>query len=259
MLKIERFGLVKWKRRKSLASLQGLMSWMETKMKSRMRATAPLRSAGSGTRHINQLLAGKSPQCWVCDTSTHWVNQYERLKSMSPEKCLKTVRENHACFSCLKKAGRDHRASNCSRQKQCTQRTNGDQCKHHHHVLLHPANPTASVGVASVGNDTEAMLPVITVEMSGKDNRHKRGNVLLDSGAQISPICASTAETLGLKGKDVSITIKKVSDEEEVLEVYQVPITSLESGAKFTVKTVGIPQISDDISKIDVDNVAKAA
>ena len=40
-------------------------------------------------------------------------------------------------------------------------------------------------------------------------------------------------------------------------KVYQVPITSLESGAKFTVKAVGIPQISDDISKIDVDNVAK--
>ena len=193
---------------KSLASLHGLMSWMETEMKSRMRATAPLRSAGSGTRHINQLLAGKSPKCWVCDTSTHWVDQCERFKSMSPEERLKTVRENHACFSCLKKAGRDHRASNCSRRKQCTQRTNGDQCQYHHHVLLHPANPAASVGVASVGNDTEAMLPVITVEMSGKDNRHKKGNVLLDSGAQISLICASTAKTLGLKGKDVSITIK---------------------------------------------------
>ena len=141
---------------KSLASLQGLMSWMETEMKSRMRATAPLRSAGSGTGHINQLLAG-SPKCWVCYTSTHWVGQCERFKSMSPEERLKTVRDNHACFSCLKKAGRDHRASNCSRRKQCTQRTNGDQCKYHHRVLLHPADPAASVGVLSVGNDTEAI------------------------------------------------------------------------------------------------------
>ena len=38
----------------------------------------------------------------------------------------------------------------------------------------------------------------------------KKGNVLLDSGVQISLICASTAKTLGLKEKDVSITIKKV-------------------------------------------------
>ena len=66
---------------------------------------------------------------------------------------------------------------------------------------------------------------------------------------------------MGLKGKDISITIKKVGGEEEVLatKVYQVPITSLESGAKFTVKEIGLLQISDDISKIDVDNVAKAA
>ena len=107
-----KIGAREVEKEKILASLQGLMSWMETEMKSRMRATAPLRSAGSGTRHINQLLAGKSPKCWVFDTSTHWVDQCERFKSMSPEERLKTVRENHACFSCLKKAGREHRASN---------------------------------------------------------------------------------------------------------------------------------------------------
>ena len=186
---------------KSLASLQGLMSWIETEMKSRMRATAPLRSAGPGTRHINQLLAGKSPKCWVCDTSTHWVDQCERFKSMSPEERLKTVRENHACFSCLKKAGRDHRASNCSRRKQCTQRTNGDQCKYHHHVLLHPANPAASVGVASVGNDTEAMLPVITVEMSGKDNRHEKGKRITGLWSTNKSDLCKHSKNLRVKGK----------------------------------------------------------
>ena len=38
------------------ASLQCLMSWMETEMKSRMRATAPLRSPGQNPRHINHLI-----------------------------------------------------------------------------------------------------------------------------------------------------------------------------------------------------------
>ena len=47
------------------------------------------------------------------------------------------------------------------------------------------------------------MLPVITVEMSGKDNRHKKGNIILDSGAQISLIFASRAKTLGLKGRRI--------------------------------------------------------
>ena len=47
--------------------------------------------------------------------------------------------------------------------------------------------------------------------------------------------------------------------EEEVLatKLYQVPITSLESGAKFTVKAVGIPHISDDISNINIGEMAK--
>ncbi|CAB4032034.1 E3 ubiquitin- ligase UBR7, partial [Paramuricea clavata] len=161
------------------ASLQGLIAWMETEMKSRMRATAPLRNQSQGSRYVNQLSGGKPPK--------------------------------------------------------------------------------SSVGVASVENNTEAMLPVITVKISGKNNRHKQGNILLDSGAQISLICTSTAKNLDLKGKDVSITIRKVGGEEEVLatKVYQVPITSLESGAKFTVKAVGIPHISDDISNINIDEMVK--
>lgn len=127
------------------------------------------------------------------------------------------MRENHACFTCLKKAGRDHRASKYSRRKQCAQKTDGNHCKYHHHVLLHSANPAASVSVASVGNDTKAMLPVITIEMLGKDNQHKKGNVLLESGSQINLICMSTAKSFGLTGKGVLISIKKVGGEEEVL------------------------------------------
>jgi hypothetical protein len=63
---------------------------------------------------------------------------------------------------------------------------------------------------------------------------------------------------LDLKGKDVSITIIKVGGEEVLAtKLYQVPITSLESGAKFTVKAVGIPHISDNISNINIGEMAK--
>ncbi|XP_028397206.1 uncharacterized protein LOC114521015 [Dendronephthya gigantea] len=176
---------------------------------------------------------------------------------MKPEERLKAVKENHACFSCLKRAGRDHKASNCSRRKQCEQKVNDVQCKYYHHVLLHSADPRASVGLATLGSNAEAILPVITVKLSGKNNQHKNSNILLDTGAQTSLICTTTAESLNLKGKDVSITITKVQGDEEVLEtkVYQVPITSLETGAKFTVKAVGIPHISSDVSRIDIHNL----
>ena len=196
------------------ATLQGLLSWMETEMKTRIRATAQLRSSGQSSRSVNQFSGGKPPKCWICDNSTHWVDQCEKFKLMSPDERLKTVKENHACFSCLKKAGRDHRASNCSRRKQCTQKINDVQCKYYHHVLLHPANSTPTVGVA-IETNKEAMLPVVAAKISGKNNQHQRGNILIDSGAQISLICTSTAENLQLKGKNVSITIKKVGGEEK--------------------------------------------
>jgi hypothetical protein len=70
-------------------------------------------------------------------------------------------------------------------------------------VLLH-------VGVASLSNNHESMLPVIAANIFGPENIQKRGNVLFDSGAQISLIRQETADCLGLKGKDISVTIAKV-------------------------------------------------
>ena len=46
------------------ASLQGLIAWMEMEMKSRMRATAPLRNPSQGSRYVNQLSGGKPPKAW---------------------------------------------------------------------------------------------------------------------------------------------------------------------------------------------------
>ena len=100
---------------------------------------------------------------------------------------------------------------------------------------------------------TKSRFPII---LCRKKNLKAIHNFL--QSAQISLICTNTAKNLGLRGKDVSITIKKVGGEEVLAtKVYQVPITSLESGAKFTVKAFGIPQISDNIAEIDVGNMAK--
>ena len=85
----------------------------------------------------------------------------------------------------------------------------------------------------------------------------KRGNVLLDSGAQISLVKQETAENLGLKGKDVSITITKVGgvDENVKTKVYKVPVTSLDTRKTYSVTAVGIPCISDDVIDIKTDKI----
>ena len=83
----------------------------------------------------------------------------------------------HACFSSLKKAGKIYNSSNYSRRKQCTEKQNDTQCKYYHHLLLHSASYTNSVGVASAISNRGAVLPVVSVDILGA-NGNKCVNLL---------------------------------------------------------------------------------
>jgi hypothetical protein len=89
----------------------------------------------------------------------------------------------------------------------------------------------------------EVVLPVISANIGSKDGLFKRGNVLLDSGAQISLIRQETASALGLNGKNTSVTITKVGGQEETVKTkaYKVEVTSIDDNKKFMIKAIGIP------------------
>ena len=138
-------------------------------MKSCMRVTTPLRSGYQSFKILSHVGYGDgkrtaNDKCWLCKVSTHWTDQCSKFISMNPGDRLKAVKENHGCFSCLKRAGRDHNVSNCSRRCQCNEMISGIQCKYFHHPLIHTAGtmypPTALV-VSSVANNGEAMLPIV--------------------------------------------------------------------------------------------------
>ena len=158
-------------------TLHGLLSWMTAEMKSRMRATAPVRS-GSSQRSINQFKTEEDSRekhkCWICKVSTHWPDQCRKFQSLSIDDRLKTVKDNHACFSCLKRAGRNHRESNCSRRKKCVKSENGQECQAYHHPLLHK---TAAVGVAATAalDSVGVILPVLTATLQGQDGMQNKG------------------------------------------------------------------------------------
>lgn len=63
----------------------------------------------------------------------------------------------------------------------------------------------------------EAILPVLFVNIGSANGLFKCGNMLLDSGAQVSLIRQERADTLGLKSKDVSVTVTKVGGDEETM------------------------------------------
>ena len=66
---------------KKEATLENLIAWMTTEMKTRMRATAPLRSTQG--RHpvgsFNADVSGSYPKCWVCKNSNHFVDQCKKF------------------------------------------------------------------------------------------------------------------------------------------------------------------------------------
>ncbi|CAB3979157.1 hypothetical protein AWC38_SpisGene18824 [Paramuricea clavata] len=111
----------------------------------------------------------------------------------------------------------------------------------------------------TITTDQEALLPVISVNIDGENNLYKRGNILLDSGAQLSLIRQETAETPGLEGDNISITLTKVGGEEEEIrtKVYKVQVSPPDSNKRFVIKAVGIPTISDDIAEMKTKEIAK--
>ena len=119
------------------ATLQGLMDWMSVEMKSRMRATAPLRTGPSTHRSVHHVRGDVSRKsnstwhkCWVFQNSAHWPDQCQTFAALSIDERLKIAKENHVCFGCLKRAGRGHRLENSSRRQRCTKQEDGKQCEH---------------------------------------------------------------------------------------------------------------------------------
>ena len=249
-------------REKKPPTLNALMSWMTVEMKSRMRATAPIRVSGSNRKQINHLQGNQNRddqawyKCWLCKNSKHWPDQCPKFAALSVDDRIATAKANHLCFSCLKRAGRGHTMDSCRRKQQCTQQENGTRCSQHHHPQLHKSN-TVKISVATSGNMKEAILPVLSVNIGSANGLFKCGNVLLESGAQVSLIRQETADTLGLKGKDVSETVTKVGGEEETMKTkeYRVQVICIDDNKRYTVSAFGIDNISDEIPKVKTSHL----
>jgi predicted aspartyl protease len=242
------------------ATLENMIAWMTGEMKSRIRATAPLRNAWQSPKgNVSNIVEKESSRhkCLLCKSSTHWTDQCHKFLAMSAVERWKFIKENHACFSCLKRAGRGHNVSTCNRRRQCNEMVNGQQCKFYHHPLLHVSNIPV---ISSVTTKGQALLPTVVADVIGSHKVKQQANILLDTGAQVSLVRTCIAEELGLKGKDITMTIGKVGVEEEQLDtkVYEVRIRSLENRATHVIKAIGIPSISSDTSTVNFDEIAKA-
>ena len=103
----------------------------------------------------------------------------------------------------------------------------------------------------------EAILPVLAVNIGSVNGLFKYGNVLLGSRAQFSPIRRETADILGLKGKDVSVTVTKVGGEEVTMKTkeYRVQLICIDDNKRYAVNVIGIDNISDEIPKVKTSHL----
>lgn len=101
------------------------------------------------------------------------------------------------------------------------------------------------------------MFPVTSVDILGSNSLRKRGNALFDSGVQVSLIRQETADSLGLKGKDISVTITKVGGQEEEIntKVYNVSVSAIYDRRTYSIKAIGIPVISNENGSIDTVSI----
>ena len=110
-------------------------------------------------------------------------------------------------------------------------------------MLLHKTTGGNIVGVAS--NDNDVTLPIITTRM-GTSVDHTSGNILLDSGANVTLILAEVAEQLGLEGKPISIDLDILGGE---MQAYQTKVYKLEiypaNQREYTIAAIGVPEITN--------------
>lgn len=150
-----------------LPTMDSLLQWMEIELKAILRSSAPVRNDGRASGAVNQISTTPTRteyQCWMCNSNDgHWTDQCKKFMSKSQEERVQLVRDNYACFSCLKKASQEHRMSTCKRKRRCTENIDGDQCKSYHHPLLH-FQRRSHYDVTFVSGEEESMLPILVGE-----------------------------------------------------------------------------------------------
>ena len=188
-------------------------------------------------------------RCLLHKGSNHSTEECKAFLEMLPADKIQLVRDNRACFSCLKVG---HRAWDCRGKKKCSH----DGCDRHHHESLHEAHANGTVFHTRNDKDSKrhyhdaCLLQLMQIEAGIE---HKLPvTVLWDGGATISLITFDMAERLELNGEDVKITVTKVGGVQEDMssKVYHLPLLDRE-GKAVEFKVYGIDKISTEVDGID--------
>ena len=185
------------------------------------------------------------------------MDECSRFLAMTPNERWKVVKEQRACFSCLKRS-KGHTVTNCSCRKECTERKHdGTTCKRRQHKLLHMDQPNSlnPAQISFLQDNSKAQFPVVAGFIKGSNSVAVEASVFYDSGAQARMVRSSFPESLALQGKPIKIFITKVGGTEErlVTKLYKVLACTNDGNIVQPIQDLGIPQISDEVSDVNVN------
>jgi len=200
------------------------------------------RTTGS-TLAVPQVTIVKKWKCKLC-SGEHGLWQCNTFKELPVEKRWEKAKELRACFRCLSTS---HMSAACKRARSCKI----DGCRSNHHQLLHAPRQeksTSEATAAKVSTTSESTKPLpvaTTVErsqgpMEGEPSpsyvtslpvinkeylplrtvpvvlrngmKSVRINALLDDGSTKSYLNEDVANSLGLKGEPVSLSVRMLND-----------------------------------------------
>ena len=110
-------------------------------------------------------------------------------------------------------------------------------------VTLHLDSETPKASVSFVQDNSTAPLPITIGVVKGEGEAKTDVSVFYDSGAQVSMIRSSVAESMGLQGKRIKIYLTKVGGVEEELDtkLYKVTLCTRSNIPVQSIQAIGIP------------------
>lgn len=162
--------------------------------------------SGLGKNHGRQEGAlWQKSKCWLHDSDSHSVIDCSDFKNLRNADKLSVIKQNRVCFNCLKG---HHLPKKCPAWKTCNVTVISNQrCGRYHHSLLHDAFSESVVNYAfSLKSEQRvrenSLLMVSRVYCDGLPL-----STVWDLGSDITLVRHDTASRLGLKGREVNLSI----------------------------------------------------
>ena len=197
----------------------------------------------------NHETESKGEGCLLHNSTGHDLTDCYKFKDFGSKDRFEMVKSNGICFRCLRGY---HPARSCKVGKLCDVVIKGQGlCNRNHHPLLHPDKIEGILHSAVSGKPFTTLLNISTL-----NSGNQPVTVLWDSGSDMSLITHSMAKKLGLKGKNINLSMIKVgiAIEHQSSKEYCVPLTE-KTGKVWNVDAVGISEVSARIKKVDLSKM----